>query len=447
MAISKYRQQREIDKFGGDSNTNTYIKTNITGSNGLSANVIPANGSNGLVAIAPGHVSTDNSTATPLDADAIFTGTFEEVTNFGVIVVTLNTSHISATDGLCIDFSTDGVNVDSRDLYTIPASTPDGKTFSFQTATKYFRIQYTNGGTDQTSFRLQTTLKPYYVKPSSHRIKDSIIGDDDAELVKSVLTGLSDIDNTFENIKTYRGALQIDAALVHRIGISEYAKRDLATSTTLDVAASSGDTLINVVSTTGFSVGDLITIFDTNVIERGHFHIVAIDAGVSITLNRPLDNSFDIGDNIQHIEITMNQLGTLSSPISYKVQPPVSERWQITRILITMLDSSSMDDGTFGGITALTNGVVIRLHINGQDQTITHWNSNADLKDDMFDVEYADRAPAGQFGLSGRWTFTRAEFIADLDGANGDYLEVLIQDDLTGLDDFEIKAQGRLFGG
>ena len=37
--------------------------------------------------------------------------------------------------------------------------------------------------------------------------------------------------------------------------------------------------------------------------------------------------------------------------------------------------------------------------------------------------------------------------MADLDGANGDCLEVLVQDDLTGLLDFELKAQGRLFGG
>jgi len=38
-----------------------------------------------------------------------------------------------------------------------------------------------------------------YVKPSSHRITDAIIGQDDAELVKSVLTGLSD-DGVFRNV-------------------------------------------------------------------------------------------------------------------------------------------------------------------------------------------------------------------------------------------------------
>jgi hypothetical protein len=40
----------------------------------------------------------------------------------------------------------------------------------------------------QTEFRLQTILKSVYSKPSSHRIQDSIDDDDDAELVKSVIT-------------------------------------------------------------------------------------------------------------------------------------------------------------------------------------------------------------------------------------------------------------------
>ena len=107
----------------------------------------------------------------------------------------------------------------------------------------------------------------------------------------------------------------------------------------------------------------------------------------------------------------------------------------------------AMDDGKFGGLNALPNGVVIRLFTNGVYQTLTHWKSNADLKDDMYDVTYSAKAPTGQHGLSSRWTFTKGGFVADLDGTTGDYLEVLIQDDLTGLLDFEVKGQGRLFGG
>ena len=152
---------------------------------GESVDVIPTDGYYGLVTTTPGHVSTDNSTAATLTGDEMFTGAWEDITNYGVVVITVNSSHDSATNGLMVEFSSDGTNVDSDDTYTIPADT--GKTFSFQSAAQYYRVKYTNGSTEQTSFRLQTILKPYYVKPSSHRIQDNIIDDDDAELGLSVL--------------------------------------------------------------------------------------------------------------------------------------------------------------------------------------------------------------------------------------------------------------------
>lgn len=172
------------------------------GNSGLRADVFTSNGYNVLGATAPAHVSTDNSTSTPLDADATFTGEWEDITNFGVIQVVVNSSHGSATDGLKIEFSTNASDVDSDDTFTIPANT--GKPFSAQAQAQYFRIKYTNGSTLQTHFRLQTVLKPYYIKPSSHRIQDAIISDDDAELVKAVITGKR-VDGVFANANLTNG--------------------------------------------------------------------------------------------------------------------------------------------------------------------------------------------------------------------------------------------------
>ena len=168
------------------------------------ADIIPTNGNNGIVAIAPGHVSTDNSVenADKLLADAVFTGEWEEITNFGVIVISVTSDVASATDGLLVQFSTDG-SIDglvSDDVFTIAAGAK--KTFSFQAAAKFFRVVYTNGGSDQGHFHLQTVLKPYYVKPSSHRIKDNVSGEDDSELVKSILASDSGDGQTIKNINT-----------------------------------------------------------------------------------------------------------------------------------------------------------------------------------------------------------------------------------------------------
>lgn len=146
-----------------------------------------------------GSVDDDNSTATPLNAGIVFPGEWVNTLEFAVITVIVKSDVVSATDGLSVKFSSDGVNIDGTDDFTIPAG--KGKTFSFQPQAKYFKVDYTNGGTNQSYFRLQTILKKSYVKPSSHRVQDAIIDQDDAELVKAVLSG-EDPDNIFQNVKT-----------------------------------------------------------------------------------------------------------------------------------------------------------------------------------------------------------------------------------------------------
>jgi len=143
-------------------------------------------------------VSTLNSTMETLDAGEVFTGEWEEILQYSVLLVGVKSDVTSAIDGLSIQFSPDGSNYVNSDEYTIPANS--GKTFSFQPCGRYFRVVYTNGGTEQTSFSIESILKSDYVKPSSHRIQDSIIEDDDAELVKSVITGLGE-NGVFSNAK------------------------------------------------------------------------------------------------------------------------------------------------------------------------------------------------------------------------------------------------------
>lgn len=134
-----------------------------------------------------GTISTSNSSTATLGVGGVFTGTAEEITDIAIFYVNAYSDQASATDGLSVQQSTDGVNWDHDDVYSVPAAT--GKTYSFQAASKWMRIVYTNGAIAQTEFRMQTSLKSVYGKPSSHRIQDSISDDDDAELVKSVLSG------------------------------------------------------------------------------------------------------------------------------------------------------------------------------------------------------------------------------------------------------------------
>ncbi|MBW6469585.1 MAG: hypothetical protein K0A90_00005, partial [Methanosarcinaceae archaeon] len=221
-----------------ENQTNGSQKTQITDTAGNLADIISCDGHKGLVTFSPGHVSLVNSTNTPLLVGGVFTGEAEDIKNFGVIQVMVTASHTSATDGFKIEFSVDGITWDDGDVYTINAG--DAKVYSFQPAARYYRIVYTNGGTAQTYFRLQTILKPYYVKPSSHRINDLISPQDDAELVKAVLTAQKP-DGYFTPIDSTAGG-NLKVSIEETNGTS-----NMASETTL----SSIDGKITVCDTTG----------------------------------------------------------------------------------------------------------------------------------------------------------------------------------------------------
>lgn len=146
-------------------------------------------------------VDTANSTNLNLGIGAVFTGAWVDVSTHTNISIMVNSSHDSATDGLQLQHSVDGVGIDDVDLFTIRANKP--KQFTFGVAAKYIRVVYTNGAAAQTTFRMQVILHPFAPKSSSHRIADSIIEDDDAELVKSVITAKRP-DDGFINIAATR---------------------------------------------------------------------------------------------------------------------------------------------------------------------------------------------------------------------------------------------------
>lgn len=180
--------------------TDGSLHTTLTdGTNAVDIKNNVNSGNNELLVNLEGHLCSDNTTTTPLGIDGVFTGDWQDTLDYGTISINVNSDQNSATDGLDVQWSIDGVTVDDHDYFSILANNP--KTFTFGPANRYVRIVYTNGGVAQTSFNLQTLLRRVYVKPSSHRIQDAIIGQDDAELIKAVLTGINQ-DGEFVNIQS-----------------------------------------------------------------------------------------------------------------------------------------------------------------------------------------------------------------------------------------------------
>jgi len=193
-----------------------------------SAPVVIASDQSALPVGEPGVVSTNNSTTSVLAAAGVFTGTSEDVLAYNELRISVIASHASATDGLSIQQSSDNSNWDITDTYTIPATT--GKTFSVPRQARYFRIVYTNGGTLQTSFRLQTILNRDAVRAASQRAADAYSNETDLDQNQSFLMGYngttwdrlrSDTTNGLDVDVTRLPALVAGSALVGKVGIDQ----------------------------------------------------------------------------------------------------------------------------------------------------------------------------------------------------------------------------------
>jgi hypothetical protein len=137
-----------------------------------------------------GATSAGNSTSANLGAGATFTGTGIEVSpTYGTVSVCIFSSHASATNGLKFQASIDNTNWETVEEYTYIAGS-GLQSYSFAPSGRYFRLAYTNGATATTKLAIFCVLRSGYTKPSSHRIRDTISGEKDAELVKAVLAAM-----------------------------------------------------------------------------------------------------------------------------------------------------------------------------------------------------------------------------------------------------------------
>lgn len=142
-------------------------------------------------------ISLLNSTTATLGIAGVYTGTGEDVSNFSEMRISVFSDQASATDGLSIQQSTNNTNWDIVDTYTIAAST--GKTFVVPRQARYFRIVYTNGGTGQGAFRLQSILNRTATAPSSQRPTDAYSNETD--LVQNQMFGMVYNEATWDRLR------------------------------------------------------------------------------------------------------------------------------------------------------------------------------------------------------------------------------------------------------
>lgn len=138
-------------------------------------------------ALIDGVIDPNNSSTIPLGAGGVFTGLPFEVTEYAAINVTVASDVASATDGVKVQFSPDAVNWDHSHATTYSGGSGVG--YIFNAEFKYARVVYTNDGSAQGYFRLQTIFKKSAVKQSLYTIAQSVTDNMFAELGKNVIIG------------------------------------------------------------------------------------------------------------------------------------------------------------------------------------------------------------------------------------------------------------------
>lgn len=279
----------------------------------------------------------------------------------------------------------------------------------------------------------------------------NVWSDDDTTQSKKRVKLIDNLDGTFslatrlENVTVSESSLDVHVKAIHTNAVNQEFHQETATFSNFASTVTSQDRSFDVDDATGFAIGDIIQIENGTV--EPHFPTITNIVSNTITINRPIDRNYTTADGIRKVITNMAVLGSVGSPQAFSITGEQSTALtHITRVIFEMTHAAGGDLSRFGDILGgLTNGVVVRVFKGdpGVWKTITVWKTNADMKRDMYNVEFDDRSlGSGDFGTSGRATFTEFGMVGEYNPAEGDKLELLIQDDLTTLITFKMNAQG-----
>ena len=216
----------------------------------------------------------------------------------------------------------------------------------------------------------------------------------------------------------------------------------LDAETTITTTTAKDDYIINVASATGFVIGKYLTIYNIEANRVFFANILAINT-LAITLDTPIDFEFLSGSFVNVGNTNMNVDGSITPKIFGIRNPNVQDvalSYDITRIIFKCLTAATIDLSKFGDIIGgLTRGLVARK-VDGTYRNIFNVKTNAELKNLMYDFDIQLASGNQQDGFTGRFTFEKLGSVLRLE--QNEDLQFIVQDDLSGLTEFNIIAQG-----
>lgn len=231
------------------------------------------------------------------------------------------------------------------------------------------------------------------------------------------------------------------------IPINLYLTRNLANITLVSPTSIDGDFAI--INSPIVPVIDNLVCFK----EGEHFYqseiigVVSLGGGnYNVSLESPLDFNFSV---LGGCSLRSNNLAVDGSvtPIVFDVSPSrLSVDWHVNKVLFHIEDGSVMDSGRFGGINKLSKGIILRL-VDGVNKNLLSISSNGDFAEHDATIKYDDKAPSGVYSLISTKIFNgqdNAGVVLYLNSNTSDKLEVIVQDDLSGLDHVHVVAIGHV---
>jgi hypothetical protein len=221
---------------------------------------------------------------------------------------------------------------------------------------------------------------------------------------------------------------------------------DIVINTAID------DTVVRIDSATTPVVGDLLCLkeFGGTKFFQGEILVVTPIGGTvyDVTVDSPLDFAYTTAHGCSLRDKNLNKDGSVTPVIAELSPEGLIAAWDITRMIVFISDGTSMDISTFGGLPALTRGVVFRKK-NTTFKNIFNAKSNGDFGLHSYDITFDDRAAAGFFGFRSRRSFSGQDkngvtIRLDPNESPDDAFQTIIQDDLTGLIDFRVVIQGHV---
>lgn len=133
------------------------------------------------------HIDDLNSTTSNLTASGQWTGKWVDTRHYVQSIIDITTDQEGE---LIIDLSRDGSTVVHSHRYNILPNNPDGHHYPSELELTYYRLRYINGSSDQTVFKLYSTLFNTMVEEGhSHGLDYGLQDDHPAPIIRAIQTG------------------------------------------------------------------------------------------------------------------------------------------------------------------------------------------------------------------------------------------------------------------